>query len=181
MDRKSFAFTWLLLVGLLLALLLKVSQPEPAVAGPPGTEEPEMRGLGETLAQDTLFAAAGHNGQPGYELGASGQASVYLPIAARGAQDNVNTTFFVQNTGASMATITVTFYYSTGLVAHTFHDTLPAFGSSSYEQVTTGDLRYGFEGSAVVTADQPILVTANVERASGTVTLDLISRSSFLL
>ena len=115
---------------------------------------------------EEILAVAGYNGQPGYELSGDPlpeSAHVYLPIAAR---NGLNTTLFIQNTVGDAATIVVTFYDMDGVIVHTVGDTILPHGSLTYELATIPELPGGFEGSAVVASDQPILAVANV-RALG--------------
>jgi hypothetical protein len=70
-----------------------------------------------------------------------------------------NTGFQVQNLGTGTATITITYYNQDGTIAATQSDSIPAGGSKTYfGSIPVSD---GFNGSVVISSDQPVAAIAN--------------------
>ena len=70
-----------------------------------------------------------------------------------------DTGFQVQNLGTAQANITVTYYNQDGSVAASVADTIAAGGSKTYYPLTA--VPDGFNGSVVITSDQPVAAIAN--------------------
>jgi len=70
-----------------------------------------------------------------------------------------NTGFQVQNLGTGQATITVTYYNQDGSVAASQTDTIALGGSVTYFPLTA--VADGFNGSVVISSDQPVAAIAN--------------------
>jgi hypothetical protein len=159
--KNVFLVTLALLGALLLVVLLMASRPEPALARLPSWESASV--------QETVVSVAGYNGLGGSGLlaGPLQGYALSLPLVARGAQGGLDSTIYLQNPAAVPAQVTVTLYYSSGVEAYAWSDTLPAHGSAGYPQATMAALPQGFEGSARVQSDQPILSVVNARAASG--------------
>lgn len=157
--KKTLALMLVMACALALAVLAIALQPPAAVAKLPTDDSLALHAREPAAGLDTVLAAAGYNGQPGYELPMGGSTSAYMPIAARG---SLNTTFFVQNIGDGIAAITVEYYNSDGVRVHAVSDNIPLHGSLNYDQATMDGLPAGFEGGAVISSDQPILAVGNV-------------------
>jgi hypothetical protein len=71
-----------------------------------------------------------------------------------------NTGFQVQNLGTGTATITITYYNQDGTIAATQSDSIPAGGSKTYFGGTM-PVADGFNGSVVISSDQPVAAIAN--------------------
>ena len=69
--------------------------------------------------------------------------------------------FQVQNLGTATANITITYYKQDGLVAATQVDTIAPGTSKTYYGATM-NVADGFNGSVVITSDQPIVAIANL-------------------
>lgn len=68
--------------------------------------------------------------------------------------------FQVQNLGTGGATISITFYNQDGSTAGTTSDSIPANGSKTYFPVPA--VSDGFNGSAVISSDQPVAAITNL-------------------
>ncbi len=75
----------------------------------------------------------------------------------------------VQNTTASAATGTVTFYNADGTTANTQSVSLPARGSVTLSQINNASLPNGWLGSAVVNVNQDVAVVVDVMSGDGRV------------
>jgi len=84
-------------------------------------------------------------------------AIVAMPVSAQGI--TYNTGFQVQNLGSGDASITITYYNQDGTTAATTMDTIPAGGSKNYFPLTA--VPDGFNGSVVVSSNQPVAAIAN--------------------
>jgi hypothetical protein len=76
-----------------------------------------------------------------------------------------STGFQVQNLSASTANISITFYQQSGTALTPFSDTVAANGSKTYSVLngTAGpSVPAGFNGSAVISADQPVAAILNI-------------------
>lgn len=94
-------------------------------------------------------------------------AMMVLAIPGANAQLNItwSTGFQVQNLSASTANISVTFYQQNGTALQPFSDTVAANGSKTYSVLngTAGpSVPAGFNGSAVISADQPVAAILNI-------------------
>lgn len=69
--------------------------------------------------------------------------------------------FQVQNLSDSTATIAITFYDQTGAVHATVNDTITPNGSNTYAPLPAA-VQSGFDGSVVISSDQPVAAIANV-------------------
>jgi len=68
--------------------------------------------------------------------------------------------FQVQNLSGSTANISITFYNQDGSVAGSTSDTVPANGSKTYFPIPS--VSNGFNGSAVISSDQPVAAITNL-------------------
>src|SRR5574341_271497 len=68
--------------------------------------------------------------------------------------------FQVQNLSGSTANITLTYYNQDGTTAASVGDTITQNGSKTYFPLTS--VATGFNGSVVISSDQPIAAIANV-------------------
>jgi hypothetical protein len=84
----------------------------------------------------------------------AGATTVSLPLIMR-ENSGFSTWFNVQNTGASDATVNIT--YSNG--ATEGPTTIKAGAAHTYEQSANTDLPIGFVGSATITSNQPVVAT----------------------
>jgi len=85
-------------------------------------------------------------------------ASVLVPAAA--AQGITWTTGFqVQCLASTAATTTITYYNQDGTVAASATDSVPAMGSKTYFPLSA--VSDGFNGSVVISSDQPVVAIAN--------------------
>jgi hypothetical protein len=144
-----------------------VALAEPLAEAPPAFSEREPA----APQQGTIVAVAGYNGQADYELAVGPPpeaARVYFPTTTR---DDPNTTLFIQNIGEITASVHAEFYDSSGTPVYTDDNIMPPHGSLTYELATMAGLPAGFEGSAVVSADQPILAVANLQPTGADVLL----------
>jgi len=66
--------------------------------------------------------------------------------------------FQVQNLGSGTATVTIAYYNQDGTVATSVGDSIPAMSSKTYYPIHAAD---GFNGSVVVSSDQPVVAIAN--------------------
>ncbi len=73
--------------------------------------------------------------------------------------------FQIQNLGTVTATVTITFYNQDGTVAATVNDQIGANSSKTYYPLTS--VSAGFNGSVVVSSDQPVAAIVNVLGDSG--------------
>jgi hypothetical protein len=85
-----------------------------------------------------------------------------LVVTAASAQFTVVTSFQVQNLSSDTANVLIEFYDANGDVvdAATVDDTILGNDSKLYTQANNADLNSGFNGSVVVSADQPIAAIA---------------------
>jgi len=85
-----------------------------------------------------------------------------LLVTAASAQFTVVTSFQVQNLSGVQAQVTLEFYDASGAVvsAATLYDTIDGNKSKLYTQANNTNLPSGFNGSVVVSADQPIAAIA---------------------
>ena len=94
---------------------------------------------------------------------ASGSLTSYIPMLFKTAFDgSYNAAFYVQNTHASnIASITIKYYDSNGVLSCTKADTIPPLGARGYwvpgATCDSGSLPAGWIGGAVVTSNQPIV------------------------
>jgi hypothetical protein len=139
------------LVGLVVALV-----PSGASSGTPS----------ETLKQieafpDDIVAVASYRGQPSDPPGGGAlPATTYVPIAS---QDQRNATIYAQNGAGNEGSVGITFYDTDGHFVHQINDSISAHGTLAYELATISGLPAGFEGSAIVSATQPIHVLINAQ------------------
>jgi hypothetical protein len=94
-------------------------------------------------------------------------AMMALAVPGANAQLNItwSTGFQVQNLSASTANISITFYQQSGTALTPFSDTVAANGSKTYSVLngTAGpSVPAGFNGSAVISADQPVAAILNI-------------------
>jgi hypothetical protein len=88
-------------------------------------------------------------------------AVLMVPTASASVLSGYNAGFQVQNLSATVANITITFYnQSDGLVADTVTDTIA--GSSSNTYFPLNNVPAGFNGSVVISSDQPVAAITNV-------------------
>jgi hypothetical protein len=85
-----------------------------------------------------------------------------LVVTAASAQFTIVTSFQVQNLSSETANVILEFYDENGDVvsAATLNDTILGDSSKLYTQANNADLPSGFNGSVVVSADQPIAAIA---------------------
>lgn len=80
---------------------------------------------------------------------------------------NYDADFQVQNlSDTNQASVVITFYNQDGSVAATVSDTIPAGSSTTYSPLP-GSVPAGFNGSVVISSDQPVAAIANVKGNSG--------------
>jgi hypothetical protein len=83
-----------------------------------------------------------------------------LVVPAASAQGITWTSGFqVQNLGTATATLTITYYNQDGSVAATVADSIAASGSKTYFPLSA--VADGFNGSVVISSDQPVVAIAN--------------------
>ncbi|MGE5377764.1 MAG: choice-of-anchor Q domain-containing protein, partial [Bacteroidota bacterium] len=93
-----------------------------------------------------------------YDGFAQGSLSAYVPMLFKKAYGTYNSALYVQNVHASnLATVTIKYYDSEGILQCTKNDTIPALSSKGYwlptETCNSGSLNDGFVGGAVVTSN----------------------------
>ena len=80
---------------------------------------------------------------------------------------NYDADFQVQNlSSTNAAAVVITFYNQDGSVAATVSDSIPANSSTTYSPLPTS-VPAGFNGSVVISSDQPVAAIANVKGNSG--------------
>lgn len=91
-----------------------------------------------------------------------------VPVGVAGAQTK-NTAFQIQNLSASVANISIAYYDSAGneVVAAREATTIPANSSIMRAQATNTNLPSGFNGSVVVSSDQPVAAIVNEDTVVG--------------
>jgi hypothetical protein len=118
-------------------------------------------------------------------------ALLALIVPAVGAQpSSYNAGFQVANLSSTDATISVVYYNQDGSVATTVNDTVPGDGSVTYFPIAAAA---GFNGSVVISSDQPVAAIANVlgdgtafgasyesfDSGAQVVSLPLVSKNNF--
>lgn len=94
-------------------------------------------------------------------LAASGLSATALPQQqASGLAFTYTAGIQVQNLSNAQATIVITFYNPDGTQAGTTNDTIPANGSKTYFPLSA--VSAGFDGSAIISADQQVAAIVNV-------------------
>ncbi len=94
-------------------------------------------------------------------------ALLLAPSAAFAQISGYNADFQIQNLSSSdAATVAINFYDQSGTVAATVNDTIPADSSTTYSPLPSS-VPTGFNGSVVVSSDQPVAAIANVKGTSG--------------
>jgi hypothetical protein len=86
--------------------------------------------------------------------------------SAQGGISGYTTGIQIQNLGTAAATATTTFYNQDGSIAGTKNDSIPAGGSVT--NFPLAGVSAGFNGSAVVSSDQPVAAIANLLGSNGT-------------
>ncbi|MFX1411327.1 MAG: hypothetical protein ACFFA6_13335 [Promethearchaeota archaeon] len=96
-----------------------------------------------------------------------------LTATAASAQMTTNTSFQVQNLSGSPANVNIAFYDSSGnqVVAANVSDTIPGNDSTLYTQSNNASLPTGFNGSVVVSSDQPVAAIGIQEAKNAASTL----------
>ncbi|MGE5376496.1 MAG: hypothetical protein ACM3XO_15670, partial [Bacteroidota bacterium] len=112
-----------------------------------------------------------------YDGFAQGSLSAYVPMLFKKAYGTYNSALYVQNVHASsLATVTIKYYDSEGILQCTKNDTIPALSSKGYwlptETCNSGSLNDGFVGGAVVTSNQPIVAVGRPHVGSEIMTYD---------
>src|SRR3712207_8246957 len=72
-----------------------------------------------------------------------------------------NSGFQVQNLGTATANITIVYHETNGTEAARQQDTIPAGSSKTYFG-STMSVRAGFNGSVVISSDQPVVAITNL-------------------
>jgi hypothetical protein len=92
---------------------------------------------------------------------------VFLLVpAALAAPASYTSGFQIQNLSGTAATVQITYYNrADGSVHNTVSDTIPANGSKTYFPL--GAVTAGFDGSVVISSDQPVAAIANVLAEGG--------------
>jgi hypothetical protein len=85
--------------------------------------------------------------------------SLMVPLTAS-AQVTYESGIQVQNNGTDVANITIVYYDQTGAEEATVNDTIAAGESTTYFPIT--DVSDGFNGSAVISSDQPVAAISNM-------------------
>jgi uncharacterized repeat protein (TIGR01451 family) len=88
----------------------------------------------------------------------------YLPRLVKKADNN--TDFSIQNTGSASVPLVINYYDLSGTLVDTENVNIPAMGWQRFSQKVTRALGVGFEGSAEIVSDQPLMVW--VDEYSGT-------------
>ena len=83
-----------------------------------------------------------------------------VPLTASAQTVSYDSGIQVQNQGADVATVVLTYYNQDGTVAATVNDTILVDSSNTYFPI--GDLTAGFSGSAVISSDQPVVAISNM-------------------
>ena len=154
--------------------------PAALVQGTAGLAAPQPK---TDLFQSPLMTVGGYNGQVGAlqsplvadaigygQPGGSAQGSqlavlyfTYLPWVARQGSDSVSSAIFLYNaSGATPASVIVTFCDETGAFVAVVDALIPANGTVTFEQATMTALPLGYEGSAVVESDSPVMAVVNL-------------------
>jgi hypothetical protein len=91
-----------------------------------------------------------------------------VPVGIAGAQTK-NTAFQIQNLSGSVANVSIAYYDSAGneVVAARESTTIPANGSIMRPQSVNVNLPSGFNGSVVISADQPVAAIVNEDAVVG--------------
>ena len=94
-------------------------------------------------------------------------AMMAMAVPGANAQLNItwSTGFQIQNLSASTANVSITFYQQNGTALTPYSDTLSPNGSKTYSVLngTAGpSVPAGFNGSAVISADQPVAAILNI-------------------
>jgi hypothetical protein len=93
-------------------------------------------------------------------------AAMLLVVPMAAAQLTYNAGFQVQNlSDTDTANITIVYYNKDGTINAEVPDTVPAGSSNTYFPI---DASAGFDGSVVISSDQPVAAIANVLATSGT-------------
>lgn len=165
MRKTVILFLVCLLAGALGVLLLAIaSQPVAARTIDAGAIVAQREPAPD---QGTILALASYNGQPAYELpvGPPPEAAMlFVPHVARD-DPGSNATLFMQNPSSSaVATVVVNFYQQDGTLVGTHVDTIPPHGTLALELATIPWLPTGYQGSAIIESDQPVLAIANLQQ-----------------
>lgn len=148
---------------------LAVSLDDPGWAVPAG-----FRGSG-LVESDHPFVALVETVWPdhpntltGYSGGSQGccqpDTTAFVPVVRRSAGDTI-TMIGVQNTGTASADIEVTYYDEAGIEAATETVTAVPSSAARYFDQASGSLPNGFQGSAVVSATEPMLAIGLVSHS----------------
>jgi hypothetical protein len=132
-------------------------------SGPLSAKVQSNSGLGIAVAVNQADASS----QMSYSSFAQPSKTVILPRLAKSA-DAFRSGLQAQNTGAQNTTPTITYYYADGTVAlAATMGTIQPGQSSGVYLPNVSNLPDGFQGSAVITADQPLVAIGTATCYSG--------------
>lgn len=78
-----------------------------------------------------------------------------------------NTAFQVANLSAELANVSLVFYATDGTQVYSMSDTIPANASKTYIQANMPSLGSTFNGSVVISSDQPVAAIVNQNTSNG--------------
>ncbi len=84
----------------------------------------------------------------------------YVPIIAK--QEDLQTAFYIYNAGNDETDIYITYYNDAGAPTEMQEDNIAANMQKSYRQYWGDDFANGYRGAAAITADQPVVVVADM-------------------
>lgn len=84
-----------------------------------------------------------------------------VPTASASEISSYDSGFQIQNLSSTQASIVIRFYNPDGSLEASVNDTVPANGSNTYYPLPSG-VGSGFQGSVVISSDQPVAAIANV-------------------
>jgi len=121
---------------------------------------------GPPIAATVYEAKSGTQWFMQYNAFLGGSKAVVMPYVykeARGAQWNSG--IQAQNVGSASTTITLQYYSTNGTLVASEAQTCDSYESVNFYAPTNPSLPLGFIGSAVITADQPIVAESNIAKS----------------
>ena len=119
------------------------------------------------VAQETDDAG---RGAYAFEGVASGSTTVYMASMLCNAFGGQNSFYAIQNTGASIASVTISFYNTSGTVVATMPATNVGIGGKISVNPCTQGVPAGTSGSAVINSSQPVIAIGKVKAPNGLAT-----------
>jgi hypothetical protein len=98
-----------------------------------------------------------------------------ITIGVQAGAFSYNTGFQVQNLSGSLANLTIDYYDQTGTVVNSVSDTIPASTSKTYFPIAPSS---PFNGSVIISADQPVAAVTNILGNSGIATASYVGSQS---